>query len=103
MNIKFKNIKASLIFTKNWIERKSVTEKVIFKEQNVTYTNYKHTYTPHLLYVTGVKSIAQLVKCRDDMMKQCEAKTIEEKVNNVFFSKKDHKDCPFHGSGLISR
>ena len=59
--MKLKNIKASFIFNQDLIEKKSGCGKFIFKEGNVTYTIYKHT--PHLLNVTGVKSIAQLKNC----------------------------------------
>ena len=68
--MKLKNIKASFIFNQNLIEGKSGTEKFIFKEQNVTYTIYKHT--PYLLNITGVKSIAQLMNCRSDMEERFE-------------------------------
>ena len=88
--MKLKNIKASFIFDQNLIEGKSGTEKFIFKEQNVTYTIYKHT--PHLLNVTGVKSIAQLMNCRRDMEERFNKKIIQERVDNLFFSKKDNKN-----------
>ena len=88
--MKLKNIKASFIFNQNLIEEKSGTEKFIFKEQNVTYTIYKHT--PHLLNVTGVKSIAQLMNCRRDMEERFNKKIIQERVDNLFFSKKDNKN-----------
>ena len=88
--MKLKNIKASFIFDQNLIEGKSGTEKFIFKEQNVTYTIYKHT--PHLLNVTGVKSIAQLMNCKSDMEERFNKKIIQERVDNLFFSKKDNKN-----------
>ena len=87
--MKLKNIKASFIFDQNLIEEKSGTEKFIFKEKNVTYTIYKHT--PHLLNVTGVKSIAQLLNCKSDMEERFNEKIIQERVDNLFFSKKDNK------------
>ena len=88
--MKLKNIKASFIFNQNLIERKSGTEKFIFKEDNVTYTIYKHT--PHLLNVTGVKSIAQLMNCRRNMGERFNIKIIQERGDNLFFSKKDNKN-----------
>ena len=88
--MKLKNIKASFIFNQNLIEEKSGTEKFIFKEQNVTYTIYKHT--PYLLNITGVKSIAQLMNCRSDMEERFESEIIEYRVDNLFFSKKDNKN-----------
>ena len=88
--MKLKNIKASFIFDQNLIEEKSGTEKFIFKEENVTYTIYKHT--PYLLNVTGVKSIAQLMNCRSDMEERFESEIIEDRVDNLFFSKKDNKN-----------
>ena len=88
--MKLKNIKASFIFNQNLIEEKSGTEKLIFKEQNVTYTIYKHT--PNLLNVTGVKSIAQLKNCKGNMEERFEAEIIEDRVDNLFFSKKDNKN-----------
>ena len=88
--MKLKNIKASFIFDQNLIEGKSGTEKFIFKEENVTYTIYKHT--PHLLNVTGVKSIAQLMNCRGNMEERFNKKIIQERVDNLFFSKKDNKN-----------
>ena len=86
--MKLKNIKASFIFNQNLIEEKSGTEKFIFKEQNVTYTIYKHT--PYLLNITGVKSIAQLMNCRSDMEERFESEIIEDRVDNLFFLKKDN-------------
>ena len=83
--MKLKNIKASFIFDQNLIEGKSGTEKFIFKEKNVTYTIYKHT--PHLLNVTGVKSIAQLLNCKSDMEERFSKSIIQERVDNLFFSK----------------
>ena len=88
--MKLKNIKASFIFNQNLIEEKSGTEKFIFKEQNVTYTIYKHT--PYLLNITGVKSIAKLMNCRSDMEERFESEIIEYRVDNLFFSKKDNKN-----------
>ena len=88
--MKLKNIKASFIFDQNLIKEKSGTEKFIFKEQNVTYTIYKHT--PYLLNITGVKSIAQLMNCRSDMEERFESEIIEYRVDNLFFSKKDNKN-----------
>jgi len=88
--MKLKNIKASFIFNQNLIEEKSGTEKFIFKEKNVTYTIYKHS--PHLLNVTGVKSIAQLKNCKGNMEERFEAEIIEDRVDNLFFSKKDNKN-----------
>ena len=90
VNMKLKNIKASFIFNQNLIEGKSGTEKFIFKEENVTYTIYKHT--PHLLNVTGVKSIAQLMNCRGNMEERFNKKIIQERVDNLFFSKKDNRN-----------
>ena len=75
--MKLKNIKASFIFDQNLIEGKSGTEKFIFKEKNVTYTIYKHT--PHLLNVTGVKSIAQLLNCKSDMEERFSKSIISRK------------------------
>ena len=88
--MKLKNIKASFIFDQNLIEGKSGTEKFIFKEEKVTYTIYKHT--PHILNVTGVKSIAQLINCRGNMEERFNKKIIQERVDNLFFSKKDNKN-----------
>ena len=82
VNMKLKNIKASFIFKFN--------EKFIFKEKSVTYTIYKHT--PHLLNVTGVKSIAQLLNCKSDMEERFNEKIIQERVDNLFFSKKDNRN-----------
>ena len=84
--MKLKNIKASFIFNQNLIEKKSGCAKCIFKEGDVTYIIYRHT--PHLLNVTGVKSIAQLKTCKERFA----IKIIECKVDNLFFSKKDNKN-----------
>ena len=56
--MKLKNIKASFIFEEDLTEKRSGTDKLIFKDKSVTFTIYKHT--PRLLNVTGVKSLAQL-------------------------------------------
>ena len=88
--MKLKNIKASFIFNQDLVEKKSGFEKFIFKEGNVTYTIYKHT--PHLLNVTGVKSIAQLKNCKGEMEERFDAEIIEDRVDNLFFSKKDNKN-----------
>ena len=88
--MKLKNIKASFIFNQDLVEKKSGCGKFIFKEGNVTYTIYKHT--PHLLNVTGVKSIAQLKTCKGEMEGRFNAEIIEDRVDNLFFSKKDNKN-----------
>ena len=88
--MKLKNIKASFIFGEDLIEKRNGTEKLIFKEKNVTFTIYKHT--PDLLNVTGVKSLAQLKSCKEEMEKHFEKKIKEERIDNLFFSKKDKKN-----------
>ena len=88
--MKLKNIKASFIFNQNLIEKKSGCAKCIFKEGDVTYIIYTHT--PHLLNVTGVKSIAQLKTCKAEMEERFHIKIIEYKIDNLFFSKKDNKN-----------
>jgi len=74
--MKLKNIKASFIFGEDLIEKRSGTDKLIFKDKNVTFTIYKHT--PGLLNVTGVKSLAQL-------------KTVRRKWKNIL-GKKSRKN-----------
>ena len=88
--MKLKNIKASFIFNQDLVEKKSGTGKVHFKEGNVTYTIYKHT--PHLLNLTGVKSIGQLKTCKVEMEERFDGEIVEDRVDNLFFSKKDHKN-----------
>ena len=88
--MKLKNIKASFIFNQDLVEKKSGTGKVHFKEGNVTYTIYKHT--PHLLNLTGVKSIGQLKTCKVEMEERFDGEIVEDRVDNLFFSKKDIKN-----------
>ena len=88
--MKLKNIKASFIFNHDLVEKKIGTEKFIFKEGNVTYTIYKHT--PHLLNLTGVKSIGQLKTCKVEMEERFHGEIVEDRVDNLFFSKKDNKN-----------
>lgn len=88
--MKLKNIKASFIFDKNLVEKKTGCEKYIFKEKNVSYTIYKHT--PNLLNITGVKSLTQLKTCRLDMEKHFDSEVVKERIDNLFFSKKDNKN-----------
>ena len=82
--MKLKNIKASFIFNQNLIEKKSGCAKCIFKEGDVTYIIYRHT--PHLLNVTGVKSIAQLKTCKAEMEERFDIKIIEYKICLLYTS-----------------
>ena len=59
------------------------------KGGNVAYTIYTHT--PHLLNVTGVKSIAQLKTCKCEMEEKFDNKIIKYKIDNLIFSKRDNK------------
>jgi TATA-box binding protein (TBP) (component of TFIID and TFIIIB) len=88
--MKLKNIKASFIFDEDLLERRIGTDKFIFKEKNVTFTIYKHT--PDLLNVTGVKSLGQLKNCKEEMEKRFNTKVKKERIDNLFFSKKDKKN-----------
>ena len=77
--MKLKNIKASFIFNQDLVEKKSGTGKVHFKEGNVTYTIYKHT--PHLLNLTGVKSIGQLKTCKVEMEERFDGEIDMDKLH----------------------
>jgi len=88
--MKLKNIKASFIFEEDLTEKRSGTDKLIFKDKSVTFTIYKHT--PRLLNVTGVKSLAQLKSCKGEMEKRFGKQIKKERIDNLFFSKKDKKN-----------
>ena len=88
--MKLKNIKASFIFSEDLTEKRSGTDKLIFRKKNVTFTIYKHT--PHLLNITGVKSLTQLKNCKEEMEKHFGKIIKKERIDNLFFSKKDKKN-----------
>ena len=71
MNMKLKNVKASFILNQNLIEKNSGTEKFMFKEQSI---NIHHTV---------VKSITQLMKCWEEMMKRINEKIILKMGDNL--------------------
>ena len=58
------------------------------------HTSFIHnTHAPHLLKVTGVKSIAQLKTCKAEMEERFDIKIIKYKIDHLFFSKKkDHRN-----------
>lgn len=87
--MKLKNIKASFIFSEDLTEKRSGTDKLIFRKKNVTFTIYKHT--PHLLNITGVKSLTQLKNCKEEMEKHFGKKIKKERIDNLFFQKKIRK------------
>ena len=77
-----KNIKATLIFEQ---DLKRGGEK--FKINNVSFTIYK--YKSDRIHITGVKSIKELEYYKYVMENKYEQKVIQERIDNMFYSKKD--------------
>ena len=77
-----KNIKATLIFGQ---DLKRGGEK--FKINNVSFTIYK--YKSDRIHITGVKSIKELEYYKYVMENKYEQKVIQERIDNMFYSKKD--------------
>ena len=77
-----KNIKATLIFEQ---DLKRGGEK--FKINNVSFTIYK--YKSDRIHITGVKSIKELEYYKYVMENKYEQKVIQERIDNMFYSKKN--------------
>ena len=77
-----KNIKATLIFGH---DLKREGEK--FKINNVSFTIYK--YKSDRIHITGVKSIKELKYYKCMMEDKYKQKVIQERIDNMFYSKKD--------------
>ena len=80
-----KNIKATLIFGQ---DLKSGGEK--FKINKVSFTIYK--YKSDRIHITGVKSISELKYYKYMMENKYEQEVIQERIDNMFYSKKDDRN-----------
>ena len=80
-----KNIKATLIFEHDlkWGGGK-------FKLNNVSFTIYK--YKSDRILITGVKSITELKYYKYMMENKYEQEVIEERIDDMFYSKKDDRN-----------
>ena len=86
--MKLRNIKASLFFDENFLEKKVGIEKNIFKQRSVTYTVYRHT--PNLLNVTGLKSLAKLESEIFEIENYFKQPIIRARIDSIFFSEKNN-------------
>ena len=80
-----KNIKATLIFGE---DLKSGGEK--FKINKVSFTIYK--YKSDRIHITGVESISKLKYYKYMMENKYGQEVIEERIDNMFYSKKDNRN-----------
>ena len=80
-----KNIKATLIFGQ---DLKSGGEK--FKINNVSFTIYK--YKCDRIHITGLKSVTMLKYYRNILEYKYRQEVIEERIDNMFYSKKDNRN-----------
>ena len=84
--MKVSNIKVSFLFRKNLF--KNINSKIIWKVDKVAYTVYRHRQ--NLINITGIKSIAAIQKQKQSMEKLFHQKVLKMRIDNVFFSQKNH-------------
>lgn len=84
--MKLSNIKLSLLFEKKLF--KDINSKVIWKADKIVYTIYR--CRQNLINITGIKSIAAIEKQKQSMEKLFQQKVMKIRIDNVFFSQKNH-------------
>ena len=87
-NMELKNIKVRFIFEKDVVIKP--TTQLIWKNEEITFSIYKDA--TNFINVTRLKNLQQIEQ-QKLLMEECfKQKIIETKIDNTFFSKKDHKN-----------
>ena len=87
--MKLKNLKASFIL-KNEIVMERKKKNNVFKHQPFTFNIYHHS--PHIVHVTGVKSIERMKLAQCIIEEKFHQKVLKIRIENMFYSQKNYQN-----------
>ena len=87
--MKLRNLKASFIL-KNEIVMERKKKNNVFKHQPFTFNIYHHS--PHIVHVTGVKSMELLKQAQYIIEEKCNQKVLRIRIESTFYSKKNYQN-----------
>ena len=87
--MKLRNLKASFIL-KNEIVMERKKKNNVFKHQPFTFNIYHHS--PHIVHVTGVKSIERMKLAQCIIEEKFHQKVLKVRIENMFYSQKNYQN-----------